>query len=301
MDSQNCLDVIVRFHDIQRLCELERAIFSLIAQSYRPLHIYLALQRFEPESIERLRAKIDLLLKIGGDVRFSVLNWTGAEPVDARSILANLGIQSAKGRFVAFLDYDDVLYPEAYALLIGRLRATDAAIAFGGICVKVCNVYAAFTYVKEKQFPFAGSGLIDLFRKNFCPIHSFVIDRTRVPSQLLFLDPLLNRNEDYDLLLRLCAQCHSDFSLIKTIIGDYYLKSDGSNTIKTQSSTTRQSIKAWERAESFMEARRGTTPISTAVLRRLDLHGAEPMTVRDLLTLTDTCDKLNGGSAVRTA
>lgn len=284
MNDNDSLDVVVRFHDPGRLRELDRCIFSLVGQTYRPLNILLAVQRFTPEAVEATHAALAPLLGIEGAPSFSVLNWPHPEPPDARSALANMGIQAGRGRYLAFLDYDDVLYPEAYELLISRLRKTEAGIAFGGICVKRADVYESFLYMTGKEYPFKGRGVIDLFQQNFCPIHSFVIDRTRVDPQLLFFEPLMNRNEDYDLILRICAQTASDFGLMDTIIGEYALKNDGSNTILTESADTQAARQAWEGAELFMEGRRRTTPVSLAVQRALGVSDAVPgLTVAALL------------------
>jgi len=116
------LDVIVRFHDLCRLRDLDRCVFSLVGQKFRPLHIHLAVQRFTPAMIEEMRANLAPLLLIENPPLLSILNWAHPEPADARSALLNLGLEGGKGRYVAFLDYDDTLNPEAYELLVGQLR-----------------------------------------------------------------------------------------------------------------------------------------------------------------------------------
>lgn len=282
--TDDVLDVIVRFHDVRRLRELDRAIFSLIGQSYSPLHIHLAVQRFTPEMIEETKAALAPLFAIEGAPDLSVMNWEHQEPIDARSALANLGFESAQGRYLAFLDYDDVIYPEAYALLIDQLRHSGTAIAFAGICAKEIDVYENFSYTREKKYPFVGTDLFDLFRNNFCPIHSFVIDRHQIPRQFLFFEPMLTRAEDYDFLLRICAQFPSDFSLVRTIIGDYYFKSDGSNTVITELSNSRAGRAEWEASESFIEGRRRTTRLSAAVQRSPWFKRRAPaLTIRSVL------------------
>ena len=241
------------------------------------------MQRFSPDEILATREALTQLLKIDPGLQVTVLNWEEKEPIDGRSALLNHGINHAQGRYLAFLDYDDVLYPEAYTMLTERLRATQAAVAFGGIYISEVDVFETFSYIKAKKFPFSWTNLTDLLRQNFCPIHSFVLDRTMISAQHLFFEPLMNRNEDYDFLIRICAQCHSDFSLAKTYIGTYFLKNDGSNTILTESSLQPHQVSAWHDAESFIEGRRRTTPVSADVQRELGLRPVPHLTVRDLL------------------
>jgi len=281
-DDQS-LDVIVRFHDARRLRDLDRCIFSLVGQTYRPLHIYLAVQRFTPAMIEETRAGLAPLLLIENPPRLSILNWAHPEPADARSVLLNLGLGGGEGRYVAFLDYDDTLNPEAYELLVGQLIRGAAAIAFGGVGIKISDVYSEFSYIKERRDPYYGSDLLDLLRRNFCPIHSFVIDRRRIPPAYLYFDPAITRAEDYDFLLRICAQFPSDFTLAKTIIGDYFFKTDGSNTVNTEWDYTESEHAAWQVSEDFLEQRRRITPVSFDVQRMLGLEPLPDLTIRRLL------------------
>jgi len=283
MSDNETLDVIVRFHDIDRLDSLDRCVFSLLAQDYRPLQLHLVVQRFTDAMIETTRERLQPLLEIDRAVGFNILNWSHPEPRDARSALANLGFAAAQGRYLGLLDYDDTLYPEAYRLLVSRLRESSAAIAFGGICLKVADVYPGFLYIREKQFPFHGKNLQDLFAGNFCPIHSFVVDRMRAPPQIMFFDPLMNRDEDYDFLLRFCSQVTSDFGIVEVIIGEYYVKTDGTNTINTRWASTPESLLAWQHAEAFIEQRRRITPVSAEVQRMLGLTPRPGLTIRDLL------------------
>jgi hypothetical protein len=283
MSDSERLDVIVRFHDVRRVSELDRAIFSLVSQNYRPLCILLVLQRFTPDAIAATRETLAPLMELGNAPEIKVLNWDETEPADGRSALLNLGIQEASGRYLAFLDYDDVVYPEAYELLIGRLRATQVAIVFGGICACEIEVFDAYYYVRNKTFPFIGQNALDLLRRNFCPIHSFVLHRTKIAERHLFFDPLISRNEDYDFLIRICAQYPSDFHLVNTYVGAYYMKTDGSNTILTESASTAERVAAWEDAESFLEGRRRITPVSTVVQSGLGLNPVSGLTVRRLL------------------
>jgi len=280
------LSVVVRFHDVRRLRELDRAIFSLAMQRYRPLHIHLCLQRFSEADIAATKAKLDPILAIDGAPSLNIHNWIEQEPDDARSLLINLGISNIHTRYLAFLDYDDVLYPEAYELLIRQLQASRSAVSFGRICLKTYTSYAKFDYTEGKSFPFQGTSLLELMRDNFCPIHSFVVDTKKVPRHMLFFDPMITRAEDYDFLLRLVAKYPSDFSLIETVVGEYYINRDGSNTntILTEYAATPEAVQEWDDAEFFIEGRRRTTMVSEEVRRSLGIAQPSPrLTIRRLL------------------
>lgn len=107
-------------------------------------------------------------------------------------------------------------------------RPTGAAIAFAKVRAMRVDVYDEFFYTKERVIPpFSGSDLLDLFHNNYCPLHSYVIDRSQCPTGMLEFVTGLTMEEDYDVLLRICATFLSDFTLIETDIGDYYCKTDG--------------------------------------------------------------------------
>jgi hypothetical protein len=278
------LDIILRFHDPSRRKELERALLSLIGQEYRPMHLHLALQRFGKAAMEELREALRPLLSIDGAPGVTLHDFRGPEPRDARSCLINLGMAAARGRYLALLDYDDVLYPEAHALLIERLRRSDACIAFGGIVVKRMRVQGRIMYAERKERPFQGRTVVDLFTGNFCPIHSFVVDRARIPDEELRFEERLTHGEDYDFLLRICAAGIADFGMIDTPIGDYLFKSDGSNTVLTDTSFSEAGRRRWLAAEAFLESRRQETVVAPAVQLAAGLPRAEPeLTIAGML------------------
>ena len=283
MSLDERLDVIMRLHDSRRLTELQRAVFSVMGQSYRPIHLNLCTQRFTRGMILDVRDALAPLLALHGAPTLDIHNYEERLPQDARSALANLGLAVANGRYAAFLDYDDTIYPEAYALLTHRLRESGAAIAFGGIAVKRADIEDGIFYVRSKQRPWRGKSVLDQFNANFCPIHSFVMDRTRLPEDLRF-ERDLSRHEDYDFLLRACAVSRSDFMQVESVIGDYYVKSDGSNSILTESSFTDANRAEWRQAETFVEQRRRTTVVAPEVQVEAGLRTAVPgLTIRGLL------------------
>jgi hypothetical protein len=284
--AERGIDVFLRVHDPRRLLELDRAMFSLVGQQYRPLRILMVCQRFSEAALAELEQYFAPMLTGVQGISLQLLNFTRDDPKDARSELINLGFAAATGRYAALLDYDDVLYPEAYRLLIGQLVAGGGAIAFGRVKVATADMHKHFVHAVGQSSPFTGDSLADLFVGNFAPIHSFVVDRSRVPREELRFEPRLTLEEDYDFLLRACAVAEADFTLLHTEIGLYFFKTDESNTvIRTGSTLSADTLARLEVARQFVEIRRRMTPIAPAIQEALGISPPEPgLTIRDFLT-----------------
>ena len=282
---QDQANTVVRFHDIARLQELGRCIFSLVGQTYRPLNIILALQRFTENQIEAVRDVVTPIIGDDGAISLSIVNYDSPLPADARSALLNLGISHSSGKYLGFLDYDDVLYPEAYQFLVAQMEETNAAIAFASVRVMRLSVYEQFLYTEGKaRPPFKGTSLLDLFRANFCPLHSYLMDRLKISEEALLFNTTLTVEEDYDLLLRVCAKHSSDFGLVGTYIGDYHYKTDGSNTVPTEGGLSGEALNQYMDVRAAIEETRRTTTVSESVQRALGLPASTTtVTIRDVI------------------
>ena len=94
----------------------------------------------------------------------------------------------------------------------------------------------------------------------------------------------MTMQEDYDWLLRLCARYTSDFSLVSTRIGDYYYKTDGSNTVPTTGGITDKEQAKLDAVITAMEVQRRMTIVSEAVQRTLGItEQNETATIRDVI------------------
>ncbi len=256
------LDVVIRMHDPARLDELGRAVFSAALQDHRPVTIIVVCQRFGAAGLGAVRAALTPILAIVPEVEFVLLDREEPAPADARAALLNMGLRAGQGRYAAFLDYDDVIYPEGHRLLIGELESSGTGIAFGGILNADVTRRGLVPMTRMKRRVFQGDGLRQMLFNNYCPVHSYVIDRSRVAVEDLVVDESLALLEDYDLLLRLCARTPSSFRLKDKIIGEYLLKDDGSNVNPVRLA---HDPHGWAAAKAVMQARRESLVLSPAV------------------------------------
>lgn len=130
-----------------------------------------------------------------------------------RSGAANLGLDSATGKYVLFLDDDDWLLPEHITKLIVLLsQSSKERVAYSGIRFASGPQSAEFTVINEPFNP------IKLKRGNFIPIHAVLFDRSLTNSGCRF-DESLEIYEDWDFWLQLSRM--SDFVHLGEITAGY--------------------------------------------------------------------------------
>jgi len=279
------IDVVIRYHDFLRKFELERCLFSLSGVEDVIVNAKIVCQRFSDEQFKLLYLLVSDYKRISGNHQFELFNFTEGEPDDARSALLNLGIKNSHSRYIAFLDYDDVIYPGGYKLLIDTLSRSSCSIAFSNIYLKYVQQGDDYSIVSSRrEIDKQGLGLVDLFIDNFCPLHSFVIDRANVDNADLHFDETMSRLEDYDFLIKFCAKYRSNFDLLDQFIGDYYFKDDGSNSTLVFSSQNDENIFAWQSCRERLSETKRVTHLSNAVKSEIGgLPLLEGVTVADFI------------------
>ena len=248
------LSVIIRCHKEERLPFLEEAIFSLSIQDVVDIEVIVVIQngtdgfkRNVLEIINHQPWQKEPLIQI-----HSVEIMAG---VDGRSTLLTYGITQATGRYLAFLDDDDVVYQHGYRTLIQQLIEGNCPVAVGGCRTAKTTQEFNQWYIHVKETPFtAGRNRYDLFRDNFMPIHSYVIDRERVEATDLFFDDEMPPLEDYDFLLRLSSKYEFDFSQLDVFVCEYRIHTV--NSIPYTANATSEQILKYQRAFQLIEERK---------------------------------------------
>jgi glycosyltransferase involved in cell wall biosynthesis len=246
--NNNTLSIIIRFHKRERLPFLEEALFSLAIQDWHDIEPIVVLQNGTDELREAVQEIINQQpWQISARCR--IFSVSVPEGVDGRCALLNHGIARANGRYLAFLDDDDFVYHHGYSTLIQQLVDGERAIAIGGCRQARIQFEDNHWFVRTKGTPFAwGRARLDIVRDNFVPIHSYVIDRSRIGSFDLYFDELLPPLEDYDFLLRLFSSFEPDLSKLDTPVCEYRVREDGSNSIPYNDAAPPNVVTAYKRA-----------------------------------------------------
>ena len=255
--SNKTLSVIIRFHRKERLVFLEEAIFSLAIQDWHDLEIVVVLQNGTDELKQTVTDIINRQPWPQEEPRYKVLLVPIPAGVDGRSTLMNRGMANADGRYLAFLDDDDFVYQHGYTTLIGQLVSGGRAVAVGGCRRANIQRESDHWFVQSKDDFFAwGRSRLDLFRDNFVPIHSYVIDRFRLGSFKLYFDDACPPLEDYDFLLRLFNTVEPDFTQLNVPVCEYRIRLDGSNSIAYVNSAPPEIVARQKQAQELVKARK---------------------------------------------
>lgn len=221
----NTISVVIRTMP-NREHFLDKCLFILSGQEYKDIEpIIVAQQLTTQDSIEDIQKIINKWKKYFSNIHF--IHHVSESDARARSL--NLGSDYANGRYLAFLDDDDKLYPHHYKQLIDALKSSS--FAWGYSDVMQAN-YNNFGQLVERipTFKRENYSFIQHLKGNFIPIHAFVLDRERVSkSEIGSINEQLDKNEDYDFLIRLASKYQPIY--IANFSAEYCFHGKNTNTI----------------------------------------------------------------------
>jgi glycosyltransferase involved in cell wall biosynthesis len=186
-----------------RAQKLMYAIESVLAQDYQDFEIVVVENISGPVSPETSHAMREYSKRIGDKIVYTVVDNEG---VIAKS--RNIGINLARGEFVAFLDDDDQWRSNKLSLCLKEFDDPDVVGAYHGMVIDGADyIPDDISYYKMLEF-----GNI------YAPLSSLVVRKSE--CGLFDEDPELAGAEDFDFLLRLVGN-DKYFVCIKEVLGAY--------------------------------------------------------------------------------
>ena len=135
-----------------------------------------------------------------------------------RAYAANVGLQSARGEWIGFLDDDDLYKPDALRILISSGTEAGASVVYG----QVIREHYRQDGSRDPEMPdylYAHSFDRDLlYWQNYIPINALIFKKQILPEIRAF-DNDLSVTEDWDFFLRL-AENH-DFLYVPVLVAHY--------------------------------------------------------------------------------
>jgi glycosyltransferase involved in cell wall biosynthesis len=215
MEEQNPLvSIIVRTKDRPKL--LRRALKSIAEQTYRPLEVVLVNDGGCDLDIEEFK---DILSDVP-------LTYMRLQTNMGRANAGNVGIEKAKGKFIGFLDDDDVLRKGHVDILAHFLNQSDVGVAYtDSVTVKNGATMNGYVPISSEAIYNKEFDRDLLLFQNYIPFNCLMIRRELLESE--GFDISFDLFEDWDLLIRLSRL--TSFQRIPEVTAEYHLRSD--NTV----------------------------------------------------------------------
>lgn len=185
--ENNLVSIITPVYNASKY--IREMIDSVLSQTYKNIEFILINDCSTDNSVDIINSYNDSRIRLINNI-----NNLGA------ALSRNRGIEMAKGRFLAFIDSDDVWESNKLELQVRTLNNTDYVISYTGIqmindngeFIKNQNVPAEMTYKK-------------LLRNTAISTSSVVIDRNKVTVPIVM--PNRKTGEDYALWLSILRKC----------------------------------------------------------------------------------------------
>jgi glycosyltransferase involved in cell wall biosynthesis len=151
-----------------------------------------------------------------------------------RSAARNSGIRLARGKYIGYLDDDDVFYPDHLETLVSFLETTGYKVAYSD-AYRVHQVKENGRDIsKEKDQPYSRDFDRDqILINNFIPTLCLMHERSCLDEVGTF-DEGLATHEDWDLWIRLSRRYH--FGHIKKLTCEFSWRTDGTSTTSQKQS-----------------------------------------------------------------
>lgn len=183
-NSDPLVSIVAPMYNLEEF--IYETITSVLNQTYSNFELILVDDRSQDNTVNVVRNFDDNRIKL-------ILNEKNIGAGETR----NIGIRESKGDFIAFLDADDLWYPEKLEKQISFMRETGSLVC-----------YTKYDVIDKNSFVYAGCGHIPkratyhkILRRNYIRTSSLVYDISGVGGKVYF--PKIRKRQDMLLFLDL--------------------------------------------------------------------------------------------------
>ncbi len=232
---------IIRFHRSGLFSDLDNALLCLQAMEKCRVKPFIVAQDLSEDQKIVLQ---DLVNEYQWDLPVKVKFYHSLDGRgDLRAKMMNEALQEVTTRYAAFLDADDLLFSHAWSWLIKRLQFSGKAIAFARVYKALSSRSGQVIRQRCRAFEY-GTTYEDFVENNHSPVHSFLLDVTRLDLRDVIYHDEQKYMEDYLLLLQIVTPYNGDrLGLEKNFyIGDYLFRKDHEQTLALRDKRTLEQV-----------------------------------------------------------
>ena len=194
--SSPVVSVVTPMHNAAKT--IKETVDSVRAQTFQAWEMIVVDDGSEDESVEIVR---DIMLE---EPRLRLLRNDTAQ---GAAVARNKAIEAAKGRYIAFLDADDIWLENKLASQLDTIRKSDAAIVYSPYYIADETLSHKRLFVPPPQV-----GYNDLLKTCSIGCSTAMYDTSKVGKRYM---PEISRRQDYALWLQIVKECGAAVSTEK--------------------------------------------------------------------------------------
>ena len=144
----------------------------------------------------------------------------------------NVGLKNANGKYIAYLDDDDIYYPEHIKLLLDRLEESDYKVAYAD-SIRTMEEYVNGEYIEKEKFLDQSTDFDRdlLFCRNITPVLAVMHEKSCV-QQVGYFREDFHSHEDWEYWIRMAE--FYDFLHIPIVSSEFFQRLDNDNMTFTR-------------------------------------------------------------------